>query len=427
MATPRVRYNPPFTRYLVERGVLKDQPFCLVDVGASGGIEQHWQAFGSGLRAWGFDPLIAEVARLNAIKSEADVSYHALRVTSLPRGRQLVPADKLAARNNQPFHRTSSVRAIAALNMNYVQQYFDPAGSGKMTDEETSLDEFFASRPATSVDFIKIDTDGSDYGVLLGAERVTAESPCLGLFIEIQFHGAVSPEANLFCNIDGLLRSRGFSLFDIEVYRYSRGVLPKRFAHGIPAQTAEGQVVYGDALYLRDAGDPDYEQMWGVSLSDRKVLKLAALSEVYGLEDYAAEVLCKYRKELEGLIDVNHCLDLLVPDVEGQKLTFKEYGEAFEKNPRRWFPITPGQPSGPPRAGEAPESEVAVDMESQRLQIARLQQQVEQWQTFWRAVEGSMGWRLLGAWRGLRDRLAPEVSRRRRLYDSFVASVRRRL
>jgi FkbM family methyltransferase len=427
MTTPRVRYNPPFTRYLVEQGVLKDQPVSLVDVGASGGIEQHWQAFGSGLRAWGFDPLVAEVARLNATKSSGDVSYHALRITSLPRGRQFSSADKLASKNNQPFTRTSSVRATSAMKMNYVQKFFDPSGSGKITGEETSLDEFFAVMPHASIDFIKIDTDGADYGVLLGAERIMAESPCLGIFIEVQFHGDVSAEANLFCNIDSLLRARGFSLFDIEVYRYSRSVLPKRFVYDIPAQTIEGQVVSGDALYLRDAGDPDYEKIWDTSLPAGKILKLAALSEVYGLEDFAAEVLCKYRKELNSLVDVGHCLNLLVPEFAGKKMTFIEYGEAFDKDPRRWFHGALSEPVKSPAAGVSATSEGEGGFADDQLRIARLQQQVEEWRMFWRSVENSMGWRVLVAWRRMRDALLPHMTRRRQLYDSFVSSLRRRL
>ena len=93
-----------------------------------------------------------------------------------------------------------------------------------------------------------------------------AESPCLGVFIEIQFHGEVPADANLFCNIDSLLRTRGFSLFDIEVYRYSRSVLPKGFAYDIPAQTIEGQVLYGDALFRATRVIPTTEKMWDVSL-----------------------------------------------------------------------------------------------------------------------------------------------------------------
>jgi len=44
--TPRIRYNSPFTAYVVSTGTLADAPFVLPDVAASGGIEPHWTVFG---------------------------------------------------------------------------------------------------------------------------------------------------------------------------------------------------------------------------------------------------------------------------------------------------------------------------------------------------------------------------------------------
>jgi hypothetical protein len=435
-----MRYHPPFAQYLVSQGLLDNDPFSLVDVGASGGIERHWHVFGGALRAWGFDPLIAEVSRLNSIQRDGHISYHAFRITDRRKSHrdQERPSDKLTLKDNQPFARTSAARAISVLEMNYAREFYDPTGSGLMADEETSLDEFFAGVPHPSVDFIKIDTDGADFEVLRDAEKLVADSPTLGIFIEIQFHGPVRPDANLFCNIDGFLRERGFSLFDIDVYRYSRATLPKPFADNIPAQTHEGQVLWGDALYLRDAGDPDYDRMWGVSMAVGKVLKLAAIQEIYGLEDCAAEVLCKYSGIVDKLIDVEHCLNLLTPVFLDRKATFREYREAFRRNPRQWFPEAQGkrEPRPPePKVLPAERDLVVIErlatqeeqrptLEEQRNEIARLRQEVAGWQGFWRAVEDTAGWRLLCAWRRIRDRLAPEGTWRRRLYDLLVGPVR---
>jgi hypothetical protein len=60
-------------------------------------------------------------------------------------------------------------------------------------------------------------------------------------------------------------------------------------------------------------------------------------------------------------------------------------------------PATPGDVTSGAGAG----------LESEEGQIARLQKPLEEWQAFWRLVEDSTGWWLLGAWRRLRDRLAP--------------------
>ena len=84
----------------------------------------------------------------------------------------------------------------------------------------------------------------------------------LGLAVEVQFHGTVGSDANLFSNVDRYLRGFGFGVFDLEVNRYSRDALPAEFTLDLPAQTVTGQVSWGEAIYFRDLGDPNYESMW---------------------------------------------------------------------------------------------------------------------------------------------------------------------
>ena len=76
-------------------------------------------------------------------------------------------------------------------------------------------------------------------------------------------HGASHPYANTFANIDGLLREWGFSLFDVDLWRYSRRSLPDKFYYQLAGQTVTGQVQWGEAVYFRDLARPDYEQMHG--------------------------------------------------------------------------------------------------------------------------------------------------------------------
>jgi FkbM family methyltransferase len=51
---------------------------------------------------------------------------------------------------------------------------------------------------------------------------------------------------------------------------------------------------------------------------------------------------------------------------------------------------------------------------------ARLEQEKRELADVWERVQGSTGWRLLNKWRRLRDRLAPESSWFRKLYDSTM-------
>ena len=336
-----LRASPPLTLELAARGIFGDEKFFVVDVGASGGIGAQWYAFGGDLIAVGFDPLVAEVERLNQANTHSGIRYYSGYVGYGQYDRlfpEALRGQKVKTRDNQPFRRSSAVRATAVMKYDYIQRHFDPAGAGVYTQSRIELDEFLERDAPSDPDFIKVDTDGSDYQVLLGAERTLREKPVLGLSVECQFHGPVHAHANLFSNIDTLLRSHGFSLFDLEPYSYSRAALPRPFRHRVPAQTIEGQVLWADALYLRDLGDADYETMWPVELSPVRILKMACLFEIHGLEDCAAELLLKYRPRVSSLVDVDACLDTLTPVFQGRKMSYPEYIRAFEEQTAAFYP-----------------------------------------------------------------------------------------
>jgi len=56
--------------------------------------------------------------------------------------------------------------------------------------------------------------------------------------------------------------------------------------------------------------------------------------------------------------------------------------------------------------------------------LAALEQEATRLRQTWHMVENSASWRALSAWREMRNRLAPEGSRRRRLYDRLLARFR---
>jgi FkbM family methyltransferase len=345
---PRINLRPSLTIDLVEKRVFAGEPFSLIDVGASGGIADYWKVFGNSLTALGFEPLIAEANRLNAA-APPNVRYEAAFVSSTDQQTehgQKLNADRIRYRDNQPFPRTSAWRATSLQRLDYVRTYYDSSGSGALSTTTVTLDDVYRRAERRSIDFIKVDTDGHDYYVLRGAQRVLQDSPVLGLSIECQFHGPVHHHANLFSNIDRFLRGRGFSLFDLEVYRYSRATLPRPFVYTIPANTHQGQVLWGEALYVRDAGDPEYAQKWGVSLTPIQLSKLVCIFEMFGLEDCAAELLVTHRDRMRSLVDVDRCLDLLTPLHQGERLTFSQYDDRFEKHVDEWYP-TPPAPSPP--------------------------------------------------------------------------------
>lgn len=352
MSTGRLNSNPQMIPHVLEGRLWGDRDFFLVDVGASGGIEHHWRVFAPRLMAIGFDPLLAEVARLNEQEQDSKIRYEASFVTCRNFDQLFPPSlrtDRIASRNNDPFPRVSAVRAQELLRMNYAEQMFNAGAPTVYTDRRIVLDDFFPADQHGSVDFIKIDTDGHDIEVVLGADALTRNGGGLGFAIEAQFHGASGEHANTFANIDRFMRTHGFSLFDIDVYRYSRAALPATFVYDIPAQTLTGQVLWGEAIYFRDLGNPDYERMWPEYLiTKERVIKLACLFELFGVPDCAAELLNQRRPLVGDRCDA--LLDRLAVPGADRSGAYAEYIRAFESDPTAWYPSrrdTSSSPAGP--------------------------------------------------------------------------------
>src|SRR5215472_1144579 len=136
MNTPRINWNPPMTRHVVSTPALRDSPLCLVDVGASGGIDGYWEVFGGSLRAYGFDGLIKEVERLNAAGGPNRRYFPYLVGEKSYQKPQGVP-------NSDAFPRSTAARATEITRTNYAATYFDQTGSGLSATEMIELDDFF--------------------------------------------------------------------------------------------------------------------------------------------------------------------------------------------------------------------------------------------------------------------------------------------
>jgi FkbM family methyltransferase len=174
--TPRNNDNPELTRALVRRRVFADDPLFVVDVGASGGIDSYWREFGDQLRAVGFDPLVAEVDRLNA-GAETGVRYEAAWVTCH------APSTSEGTASTQFFQRTSAVRAAEVAGLDFIREHFNAGAPIELASKRIVLDDYFDSHDRKSLDFLKVDTDGGDFDVLRGAEEILRDGRVLGLAV----------------------------------------------------------------------------------------------------------------------------------------------------------------------------------------------------------------------------------------------------
>jgi hypothetical protein len=348
----RQRRPGAFTDHVLHHHLWGDGSFFVLDVGCSGGIEARWQAFGSRLRAVGFDPLVAEIDRLSAENAHSGTVYEAAFVgcrdfdSMFPAG---LRADRIKSRNDEPFPRVSAAAAQSRLQTSYIQETFNAGAPVSLSNRFTTLDDYVAPDDYPEVDFAKIDTDGHDIEVILGAERLMAAGGLLGVMVEAQFHGATHEFANTFSNIDRILRRRGFTLFDLTTNRYSRACLPAPFVWDLAAQTTTGQVLWGDAAYFRDLASPEYDRMWpGYAVTDERVMKLACLYDLFDLPDCAAELLINRGQFLEA----GHRQSLLDALASGEPGSYAALVAAFEADftsfyrSRRSRPDSPTEPAG---------------------------------------------------------------------------------
>jgi FkbM family methyltransferase len=341
-----VTYRPLVLHELVERGIFGAEPFMLVDVGCGLGLDPAWRAFGEYLHAHAFDPQIDEIERLRSAEDNPNVHYHAALV-GLPEPRPVTAEEG----EFNPFPRTSTANALARASAARDTPYYETNDwrAEQLTSARVGRGVFLRGEGVHSVDFVKTDTDGGDLEVLESFEEMIRPAGVLGFMVETPYTGAPTDGVHTFHNVDRLLKRHGFLLASMSVNRYSRAALPAPFAYAILAQTQWGQPLWGDLVYLRDAAGSGNDRHG--TLSPVKLLKLAALFELFRLPDCAAELLLAHREALSALVDVDALLDLLTPPLHGEQLSYREYVAAFEADPTRFYPHP--EPELEPETGAA--------------------------------------------------------------------------
>lgn len=333
------------TRCLVERGLFQTRPFTLVDVGCGGGLPSIWRHFEPSLRTLGVDPQVAECRRLQAAEKNPAVRYVPafLRLPDSHPFRQA--RGQREPWTGNPWQRTSAAVAMAILagrtapEKKLEQLNAWPEAELVEAARTCTLDELVAAQGLGSVDFIKIDVDGWDLEVLLSAELSIRKGPVLGCVLEVNFSGSADPTDHTFHNMDRLMRSWGFELFNLSTRRCSSAALPAPFRYdNAPHETLLGRIVQGDALYLRDPCGWPAHAAARVELDSVKLLKLACLFELFGAPDHAAELLRDHAVAVAPLAEAKPLLHLLAHQLNPGLESYDEYIKGFLDDPTSFYP-----------------------------------------------------------------------------------------
>ena len=245
------------------RTLLGESPLTYVDCGARGGkLPRAFRSVRDSAYV-GFEADAEECARLNA---------------SARPGHRYIAAFLGRRRERRAFHITASAACSSLLlpNHAFLAAFAELpalfAVEREVVVETVPLDECVAGNGIPQVDVLELDVQGAELEVLQGAEA-TLRTSVLAVRVEVEFAPMYAGQP-LFADVDAFLRDRGFHLFDLSRYRVRRhaadGSMPTR-----------GQLLWGHALYLRDAASLE---------ADRRG-RLAVVAALMQVPDYTAGIL----------------------------------------------------------------------------------------------------------------------------------------
>ncbi len=240
--------------------------FVYLDCGARGEYEHPFIAAFPGSHYLGFE---ADKAECEALQSQAKPGYIFFPVAVGRKNEELL------------FYITKNPACCSFLkpNFDFLNQYQDLAHNFEIRETikmaTVALDDYLPKAGIKNIDFMELDTQGTELDILAGAETLLKESS-LGLKLEAEFTQFYVNQP-LFADLDAFARSCGFILFDLSRYHYRR----KNSPHRLPTR---GQLVYGHAIYLKDY------RLLPESSKMEKGIKLCMIADYYGFWDYAYEV-----------------------------------------------------------------------------------------------------------------------------------------
>lgn len=246
-------------------------PLVLVDVGASGGLDRRWKSASKYLEVIAFEPDDRAFRYL--------ASTDSIRCLNVGLHKEKTVLDFYLTRKQE-------VSSVLKPNRKFVNQFpeserFDILKTIRL--EAETLDLELQKHQIKDLDFVKVDTQGSELFVLKGATKNLANS-VFGMEIEVGF-SRVYVDQPLFSDVDCFVRKLGFQLFDLKPIYWKRKV-------GKSFGKAKGQIICADCLYLKDmdALKAIIDPMEDNVLKKTKCLRAISICILYGYLDYAAEI-----------------------------------------------------------------------------------------------------------------------------------------
>lgn len=256
--------------------ILDDQILQVIDVGARGALCPQFLPIAAKTEVLGFEPDSEECDRLNAelqksTWKKAEVLPYALAESSAKHKLYITRNGQLTSllEPNPRVMTGASADVIRTIEI-----------------ETKSLDDL--SRDSVvpgACDFIKLDTQGSELGILQGGEsRILPR--LLGIEAEIEFVEAYKGQP-LFSEVESYLRRQSFELVAVDLFKLSSAEY----------EFGRAPIGYGNAIFLRGASWlEEHEHL----IEEPGIRKLVTLYLVYGLQEPAIKLIRQFNPSLES-------------------------------------------------------------------------------------------------------------------------------
>lgn len=249
--------------------IQKENKFVLCDIGAMDGIPKIWKTYEKFLQIIAFEPDDREFTKLISNENLQNLNY-ALAETKKNIDYYITAAHGKSS-NLQP---NNDLLSKYPCYQDYEVQRKITLDSCKVT----SLDLLRQENLIPEIDFIKIDTQGSELSILKGGSNNILVN-LLGIQVEVEFL-PLYKEQPLFRDVDALLAANHFQLIDLKRYYWKRRESLNT--------NGKGEIIFGDALYFMNLEKfNEYVTTLEIGKARDKTLKFIILSLVYGMNDYA--------------------------------------------------------------------------------------------------------------------------------------------